>query len=268
MSNKEILISNLLEPGTMFRMTDKAKDNTFSPGSLGFVSFTKGIDESYQNVARKSVIMIRRGKTGKPRLMAVTLSVPVFYVDHKSFDKLMPKAGSKKYYAHIERRLPVNTDIMTLSALEFLGYAAAITRHLKYMSDQCRHKRWPETNHHPINAIRRLPEHFDENPEVLMEKFGVDEFRDDFVIEARKMVSALARMRLKLDITQAETEINAAEFLLFTNKGEFIPEGAEDKTNEYEFTDDNAMLGHTISHYKKVHNDITKLHQNKRKKNS
>ena len=264
-SKDDILTSNLLEAGAMFKVTDDIKDNTFSPGSLGFVSYVKGIDESYQNVAKMFTVMIRRGKSGKARLMDVTLCVPVFYVDHKGFKKLLPEEGNKKYFMHIEREAPLATDIMTYPGLEFLGYASAIAKRIKYMSDQCKHKKWPEAKSHPINILKRLPENFEGDPDAYLERANDPEFRTIFVDESRRMISSLIRVHLQMDITRAETEINAAEFLLFTNKGEFIPKDAEDKTNEYEFTKDNTILEQTVKFHKKLREDITKLYQNKKR---
>ena len=268
MADKEILHSNLLEPGAMFKVTDEAKDSNIYPGSLGFISFVRGIDESYQDVAKVAVIIIRRGKTGKPRVMTATICVPVFFVDHKGFRKLLPESGSKKYFMHIERYRPIATDLMAWTPVEFLGYATAISRRIKHMSDQCRHKKWPEAKSHPINVMKRMPDYFEEDPEHYMNNFASEEFRDNFLQEARKMSSSLVRMQIHLDMTRVDTEINAAEFLLFTNKGEFIPDDAEDKANEYKFMDDNTILKNTVSFHKKLKSDIEKLYKDKRNKKS
>ena len=80
------------------------------------------------------------------------------------------------------------------------------------------------------------------------------------------MASSLVRMQIQLDITRADAEMNAAEFLLYTNKGEFIPKDAEDKTNEYKFTEDNEMLECTVKHYKSLRKSISDLYESKKKK--
>jgi len=264
--DKEILTSKLLEPGAMFQVTDDFKDNTFSPGSIGFISVVKGIDESYQDVARILAVMTRRGKGGKARLMAVNLCVPVFTVDHKGFKKLLPETRARKYFMYIERYAPMAEDIMKMPNLGFLGYGTAIAKRIKHMSDQCKHRKWPESKSNPINVLKRLPDYFEEDPDMMMEKFANVGFREHFVEEARRLTSSLVRVHLQLEITRAKAELNAAEFLLFTNKGEFIPKDAEDKTNEYEFTKDNAMLKRTVEFHSKVKNEIQKLYDKKKKK--
>jgi len=268
MADKEILTSKLLEPGAMFTVTDAVKDNSFPPGSLGFVSFINGVDDSFQDIARVSAVMIRKGKTGKPRVLNTTLHIPIFYVDHKGFNKLLPEDGVRKCYVHIERHMGTAMDLMEMSPLMFIGYAVALSRRIKHMSDQCKHRKWPETKGHPVNVLRQVSGHFEEDPEGFTEKYSGGQFRLDFVNSSRRMVSALIRMQIQLDLSRALAEINAAEFLIFTNKGEFIPEDSKDKENEYKFTDDDAMLKRTLSYHKKLRSNIDTLFKNKKNKNS
>ena len=51
---------------------------------------------------------------------------------------------------------------------------------------------------------------------------------------------------------RAETLALAAEFIEFTNSGAFIPKDAEDKKNEYRFTEDDAELKENMKMYKKA----------------
>jgi len=268
MSDKEILSSRLLEPCSMFKVTDAVKDTLFPPGTLGFISFVRGTDDSYQNLAKVSAIMIRKGKSGKQRILNGSLFLPIFHIDHEGFNKLMPDEGSKKGYVQIEPDLPPTVDLMALSPMAFLGYAVALSKRIKFMSEKCRHKKWPEAKSHPVNILKRMPDCFEENPEGYTQEYSKAEFRDSFVKEARRMASSLTRVQIQLDSVRADVEINAAEFLLFTNKGEFIPKDAEDKKNEYKFTDDNAMLKRTLSSYKKLGGNIEALLKSKKKKNS
>lgn len=263
--NKEILLSNLLEPGTMFKVTDDFKDNTFSPGSIGFISFVNGVDESYQDVAKVLVVITRRGKGGKSRLMSANICIPIFTVDHKGFRKLLPDNGARKYFMHIEQHAPFAIDVMSLTPLAFLGYGTAISKRIKHMSDQCRHRKWPESKSNPINVLKRLPDYFEEDPEGMLAKYANDDFRETFIAEARRLTSSLVRVHLQLEIIRTKTELNAAEFLAFTNKGEFIPKDAEDKVNEYEFTNDNALLKRTVAFYTKMRDEIQKLYDNKKR---
>jgi len=198
--------------------------------------------------------------------MNATICTPIFYVDHEGFDKLLPEPGSRKYYMHIKRDLPLATDILKLSPLEFLGYSVAISKRIKHMSDQCQHRKWPETKSHPINVLKRMPDYFEEDPEALLEKYTTEDFRENFILEARRMISSLIRVQIQLDLDRADVEVNAAEFLLFANKGEFIPKDAEDKTNEYKFTDDDTMLKRTVKYHQELHKKIKMLFENKKKK--
>jgi hypothetical protein len=250
----------------MFIVSDKIKDGSYPPGSLGFLSFVRGVDESYQDLAKVCAVIIQVGKTGKARIQNATLSIPVFYVEHEGFDKLLPNNGERKGFVHIDRNIPMTVDVMALDPLYFLGYAVAMAKRIKHMSDQCRHKKWPEAKSNPINILKRMPDYFNEDPDTMLDKYTNEDFRINFVEEARRMTSRMVRVHIELDMTRIDTEVNAAEFLLFTNKGEFIPKDAEDKTNEYEFTKDNKMLERTVDFHKDLREKIQALYKDKRKK--
>lgn len=266
MTEKEILTNNLLGPGTMFKVTDKVKDSALPPGSLGFTCFVRKIDDSYQNLAIVSAIMIRKGKGGKDRIMTTTMAVPIFYVDHKGFNKLMPEDGTKKGYVHIEPAAPPAVNIMSLTPLEFLGFGVALSIRIKFMADQCRHKKWPEVKSHPVRAMLRVADHFEGDPEKYLTTHAADEFRETFIKEAQRMTYSLVRMQIQLDKEHADTIVNAAEFLVFTNSGEFIPKESKEKENEYKFTEDDAMLKRTLTFHKKICSDMNTLYKNKKTK--
>lgn len=245
----EILECKLLEPEAAFKVTDAIKDGVLPPGSIGFISYIHSIDESYQNIAKTLATVIRKGKGGKDRLLHMMIYLPVFYVEHKSFMKLMPQEGSKKGYVHVVPYALGSSDVMQLSPMEFIGWAAAITKRLKRMSENSRHKKWPEQKSNPLNVMKSLHDYFDENPPEYTDKYSRPEFRESFVLESRRLMSSMVRLRLQDDMRVAEVVVNAAEFLLFVNKGEFIPKDSKDKENEYQFMDDNKVLKATKSSY-------------------
>ena len=264
-SNKEVLQSCLFEAGAKFSVSEIVKDNTLGPGSLGFVSYVEGLDESYQNLAKVLVTIVRRGKSGKERLNVNTIYVPIFHFESENFAKLMPDS-TRKYYVHIEREIPSAYSVMDLSDVDFVGWASAMVLRLKKMNESCRHKKWPEDKGNPLNQMKRALDHFDEDPESNMQKLASPEFRIAFTDECRRKESAMVKMQLDFDLKKLEAELNAAEFLLFTNKGEFIPEDAEDKTNEYEFTKDNDFLERSVAYYTKIRDKVVKLSEAKRQK--
>jgi hypothetical protein len=263
--NKEVLQSYLFEAGAKFTAVDRVKDGTFGPGSLGFISYVKSLDDNYQNLAKVVVVITRRGKGGKGRLGVHTLYLPVFVFENENFAKLMPDSN-RKYYIHIERETDPIMSIADMDALDFLGWATAMVIKLKKMSESCRHKKWPEDKSNPLNRINRLYQHFEEDPDGHLVEYDNEDFRDNFIAECRRMNSAMARIHLQFDLKKVELELNAAEFLEYTNKGEFIPEDAEDKKNEYEFTDDDKLLTRSVKHYGSIKDEIQKLYDDKQTK--
>ena len=263
--SKDILQSCLFEAGAKFVISENIKDSTFGPGTVGFVSYIDGLDDSYQNLAKITAAIIRRGKTGKERLDINHLFVPIFYFDNENFAKLMPK-DTRKYYVHPERDLSLAYPLMDMPDLDFVGWAAAMAIRLKKMNDSCRHKKWPEEKANPLNTVRRALDHFSEDPPEYLIKLANPDFRAAFVDECRQKSSAMIRVHLDFDIRKLDVEVNAAEFLLFTNQGEFIPKDAEDKTNEYEFAKDNKLLERSVAYYTDVREEVRKLAEEKRKK--
>jgi hypothetical protein len=263
MSKGKILQSNLLEVGAKFVVTDKFKDNTYPPGTMGFICHIKGIDDNYQNVAKVNAVIIRRGKGGKPRLEFSNLLIPIFMVENENFDKILP-CGTRKYFVSVIREAESISDVRLTDPLDFLGWATSMAHRIKKMSDSCKHKKWPEDKANPVRRILNLTNHFNEDPEKFLEEYSYDGFRTEFVDTLRRMGSAMARIHLMLDLTKVDCEINAAEFLEFTNKGEFIPKDAENKTNEYKFTDDDKLLERSVDYYHEIKEEIQKLYNEKR----
>jgi len=263
--SKEVLESCLFEAGARFVISEDLKDNTFGPGTTGFVSYITGLDDSYQNLAKVTASIIRRGKGGKERLDVGNLYVPVFYFDNANFAKLMPQ-DTRKYYVKPERDSELAVSLMEMADMDFIGWAAAMAMRLKKMNDSCKHKKWPEEQANPLRQVLRSIERFAEDPPEYLVKLANPDFRTAFIDECRAKSCAMVRVHLDFDIKKLDVEVNAAEFLVFTNKGEFIPEDAEDKTNEYEFTKDNKLLERSVEYYKGVREEVRKLAEEKGQK--
>lgn len=254
------LESGLFETGVKFTITNKFKDGTFTPGSMGFTSSVLGIDHDHQNVAEIQVIIIRKGKAGKHRLNQNILLVPIFLLDNKNFMKLLP-VGTKKYFVQMERvESPIDT--MEMAPIDFMGWSSAMALRLEKMSRDCHHRRWPNASSNPLNKILRANESFDEDPDYFMKELANEDSRSSFVHELRRMDSSMIRIHLLFNLRRADCELDASEFLEFVNKGEFIPKDAEDQTNEYKFMDDNKPLVNNIKHYSNKREEIMTLLNN------
>lgn len=255
---KPIIPSGLLEVGGKFKVTEEGKDTIYTQGSCGFMYSLNGIDNSYQNVARVEAVMTRRGKGGKARLEQTGLTMPVFYppIEKKeykeNFAKLMPDE-KKRGYVIVERDLDMCSHIVDMDPLDFMGYAAAISLRLQKMSKRCRHSRWPEEKANPVRVMIRTVERFEQDPDAYLLDMGESlAFREQFVNAARRMSSAMAKIQLEMEKEKVYAETHAAEFLRYVNSGEFLSDTAENKKNEYVFTDDNKILENTLEFYKNL----------------
>lgn len=260
----EFLQSNIFDSGTKFTISDKVKNSSHIPGSMGFIAHLSGLDDSYQNVANISAILIRKGKTGKERLEFCRLKIPIFVVDGENFAKILPTIESRRNFVHIDKETNQYVNLMETTSLDFIGWGTAMANKLKLMSSRCKHSKWPSSNKDPINKLLRLPEYFSEDPAINLEFYTNPEVRTIFLNEVRSLYYSMVRIHLDLDESKVTCEINAAEFLEYTNKGKFLEK--KNAKNEYKFTKDNALLERTIKYYKDVKKDISRLRAIKSKK--
>jgi hypothetical protein len=254
----KFLHSNIFETGTRFIISDKIKNPSHLSGSIGFVSYLSGLDDSYQNVANISTIITRKGKTGKERLFFCKLKIPIFAFENEQFLKILPTVESRRNFVFIEKDGENNQtlNLMDVAPLYFIGWATAMANKLKLMSSLCKHSKWPGGNKTPVNKILRLPDYFGEDTLSHLDTYGSLEFREAFLNETRNMYSSMVKIHLERSKIKADCELNASEFLEFTNKGKFLEK--KNAKNEYEFTDDNALLERTIEYYKAAKKDLGK----------
>ena len=259
----ELLQSGILNTGTKFTISDRVKNPTHIPGTVGFISYFGRLDDSYQNVINVTVVLIRKGKTGKDRIEFSRLEIPIFTFDSEAFSKIMPTTENRKDFVYIEEEGNQYENLMDVSPLDFAGWATAMASKLKQMSVKCKHSKWPSENKNPINKILRLPDYFPEDPPVYLESHSNEEFRELFLGNARSMYSSMVKIHLDSDRSKVKCELNASEFLEFTNKGKFLEK--KNTKNEYKFTDDDALIERTIKYYNTVKKDIDKLCKTKTK---
>jgi hypothetical protein len=250
---------NMFELGTKFEVVEPTDDSTYGVGSTGFIFGSSKIDSSFMNVGVLSAIFIRRGKGGKERINNKKFYTPIFTIDNPGFCKIMPDKGVRKPFLYIKRVDPLPFDVMEASNIEFLGWSVAYVRHIQKMYESCKHSRWPENKSHIFNRLIKAPDYFEENPEKWFEDFTAENARAEIIETIRMAVSSMVKVNLSFDKDRLNSVATAAEFLDFVNNGEFIPKDAENKENEYRFTEDEKSLKENIKFYKKLVEDIEKF---------
>jgi hypothetical protein len=267
------MLKNILfAAGAKFKVVSPSNDSTYGVGTLGFISYIESIDPSFMNVAMTYAIIIRRGKGGKHRLDYTKMYIPIFPIDHEGFAKAMPTGGVRRPYLTIERDMPKITNIMDLTDIEFLGWACSQARRLRFMSEQCRHFKWPSAKKHPINSKVRTNDYIEEDPPAYLSQYTSSDYRTQFLDCLRPMLSTMIRVDLIHNMAHAEASATAAEFIQFTNAGGFLEDkkGKKDKKdqpkNEYRFTEDDKMLTDNFNHYSKELKQAKELMLMKQKK--
>lgn len=261
--------NNLFRTGQKFVVVEPTTDSAYTAGSTGYMAFVEKQDNSFANVARVQAVIIRRGKGGKERIECLHLYFPIFRVDDKAFQKVMPEKGMRRGYVHPEIEGPAILNVMDLSDIEYLGWAIACIKAMRWMVEKCKHHQWPSSQQHIFNKLGRVAEYFNADPENLgkiKNQLASPDSRVGFLAELRPAFASLVRVNLSEAVLVAEMLHTAAEFLEFTNSGKFIPKDAKDKKNEFHFTDNNKMLKDNIQKHKKRLEQLTKLSKQRTKK--
>jgi hypothetical protein len=133
--------------------------------------------------------------------------------------------------------------------MEFIGFAAAMASRADALRRKCKYFKWPQSGSSPVNDALYVQDSFRDNPDLVKEKYVQENFKGQFMEEVQRILSTMPGTQIKDEISITKSEINAAEFMLFVNNGEFIREEDEDKTNEFKFVEDNTVLEATIKYY-------------------
>jgi hypothetical protein len=206
-------------------------------------------------------MLTRKGKGGKPRIDRIEMISPIFYYYEKEegFKKIMPQAGSNNWYGILERAEDSMEDLLKMQTLDFIGWASAVVYNLRNLLGKIRHGWWPEDQGNPLNRFVRMSEMFNEDPEKFLELYKPEAARKMTIEAIRRMEGTLFKLRLVQDMRRLQSIANAAEFLTFVNNGEFIAEDAEDKKNEYRFTEDTELLAGNLGYHTERLKEVTEL---------
>lgn len=186
----KMLNSQMLNVGTKFVVTEESTDSIYGPGTTGFVSFVKGRDRDYPNVVFLQVVITKRGKTGKDRLDTAEISTPIFDINSEEVKKILPEE-KRRYYVHI-KVFPVNNYTINMATLDFVAWASAYTQYIYKLGLRAEPLQvWPKDSKNILNEMLVINDTYNENHELIEEKFSSEDFRRDLVMKIRKKESAL-----------------------------------------------------------------------------
>lgn len=213
-----IMRSNIFRPGERFFITDKSTDGKFIPGSIGFVSFVKGVDQQFPNVVHLSVVITKKGKNGKERIEVGDLSAPIFDVELTK-DNIELPGPDRKFFTHIEH-MPIGiTNLSDMCVYDFMGWAFSKAKFLHKLSGKVQHIRvWPNSS--LINTTMELPMHMSDSISSTKEFFSRTENINELLTLLAKTEAKLARCYVDYMCKTAELELGAARNLLgfYTDK--------------------------------------------------
>ena len=236
-----ILKSNLFAPGTKFEVTGEVKESTLGPGTTALMSYIKQADGDYEDVVHICAVVIRRGKTGMPRININEISIPVFS-DPRMLDKENYLPLGRRYYVHVEKSTLTKENLMEVSDLEFLAWASAQSRYLNHLCNNVAKPKnknlWPQEKSDVLLIATRFPEYFEKEPEELTEKYAIKDWRSKFIHRARKMEASLIKCVLLYKKGVTEIALNSAQFLDYTNTEYYEVADREITKNTIKFFDE------------------------------
>ena len=238
------LTSKLMAPGTKFIVTDDIKDNTFGPGTIGIMSYIIKKDVNFENVAHAYVTIIRRGKGGMDRVNHNQINFPIFF-DKRMLEHEDYLPTKRKYHVNIKAIDYETLNLLKVKPLDFLGWASAYASYIKYIINSMAITSqgvWPSDPGNVMNIARRIASSYDESKKSTEKYYANNEWRRMFIIEARRMESALIRCVLKYRQVVSDITKNAANFIKFTNDGYYKVADEKDIEKTIKFCDEKSKF--------------------------
>ena len=188
--------NDLVGPARRFVVSGDSTDTTFGPGSVGFVSHIRGGDTDFPNLIYVAASVIRRGKTGKERLEAAELCIPLFDSDDDALKKFWPAENEKR--KSLIRIEPPNSStkvhISSMSDIEFLGWSNSVALFLdKLLSASARIKSISPDNQNALSRLVSLPERFGYDQNETKGEYCSAEHRLSIISTLRQIESAFSR---------------------------------------------------------------------------
>jgi hypothetical protein len=235
--------SQFLRHGSKFIVTDQSEDSTYGPGTTGFVSYVKGFDQDFPNVAYLVVSIVRRGKGGKLRVERSEISTPIFEFDNAALKEHMPDE-KRRFYVHIEQQ-PNPSHVNEMLPVDFIGWAFAVSMFVNKLSQCSKHfKPWPNSSTHVLNRALNAAEIWSESEGQAVEILGNIEYRETFTRAARMMESTLVKSSLGYMSKITALEVAALEHILKINPKDNASKIAENRVLATAMKDANLRAAH------------------------
>jgi hypothetical protein len=128
-----------------------------------------------------------------------------------------------------------------------------VIHYAKVLQSLCRYSKWPKGAREVVNRMNDVLSVYpqeDGTMHSLCDGLLTTEARSAFAIQIHGIIASMAPSQVLYKLDRVKSELNAAEFLLYVNRGEFIKKDDKNQTNEYKFTSDEGVIKDTIEYYK------------------
>lgn len=149
----------LYTPGTKVTSVKDPKCTFLQPNSTLYFSFLKRCLDPHSFLIQCKVVVVQRGKTGKPRLDYITIQLPTIWPEDPALQdeliKYSSNSGSNFATTIIEPIDDGNFNLSEVSAADFLAFVLSRVMFLNYVCrEYSNYNFWPKTPNFILNVFR------------------------------------------------------------------------------------------------------------------
>jgi hypothetical protein len=163
------------------------------------------------------VVNVRNGKRGKERIMRFTVVTTVFPIE---FEKRPLKSDKwdNVPIVGLAAESARDNDVMSLSPLEFVGWAFAYKLYVRDSFANHGINKWPKGKEQPVNAFRHISERIRAEKAATLELLGGQAFREEFVAQMRFIESGMCHCLLSDRYEMADRRLRALAYLMWAEE--------------------------------------------------
>jgi len=153
-----MIYTALYEPGTKIVSIRDPKCGLFSPGSVMYFSHMERNMDQQACLVRCKLVVIKRGKTGKPRLDYCAITIPlVWATDTKLQELIEAVANANGVDFNIVVYEPTNegnANLKYVTDLDFLAFVLSKVMFLNHINKLNNYNFWPKTPNFILNIFK------------------------------------------------------------------------------------------------------------------
>ena len=218
-------------PGGKFKVRDDfpIKTSGLLHNSIGFVAYAAHMFNTSPKVVpicgKVQLVLIRKGKKGKPRIERVSVTTPIFYEESlaKNHEKCYKNIYGNNQVLEVE---PTIKNILSLDHVNFIAWSYAYRSYILklFQFSNFKLKKLPAKEKDPFNIIQEISLQFNDFPHEAMERVHSDMRRIQIVDRLRYFEGILAKDITSRLLASVQVTEHYLSRLMSLYKGADVPE--------------------------------------------